>query len=84
MNVLDRKVEEIWKKINEQRPQIMIDRIQCFGEIYREGIEKSKEKVKMTQKEYQTDPVIRLPRLIVASVISCLVLTVPGYLSPGQ
>ena len=58
MDLIDRKVDEIWDKVSEISPQLMSDWIECFSNSYIKGKEKSKLEIKksLTEREYQSDP----------------------------
>ena len=56
---LDRKIDEVWKKVNEMNPQLMSDWMKCFsGSKYTEAKRKSKQEIKntVTDREYQSNP----------------------------
>jgi len=58
MDLIDRKVDEIWSKVSAISPQLMSDWIECFSGSYIERKEKSKLEIKksLTEREYQSDP----------------------------
>jgi len=58
MDLIDRKVDEIWDKVFAKSPVLMYDWIKCFSSSYIKGKEISKLKIKksLTEREYQSDP----------------------------
>jgi len=58
MDVINRKVDEIWESAYSKNPKLMTEWLQCFSRNYHESVQKSKEEIKMTlaRRDYQTDP----------------------------
>ena len=58
MDVINRKVDELWESAYSTNPDLMSQWLQCFSSSYHEGKQKSKEEIKMTltRRDYQTDP----------------------------
>ena len=55
---LDRKIDEVWKKVDEMNHQLMSDWMKCFGGSYNKAKLKSKQDIKsiVTDKEYRSNP----------------------------
>jgi len=67
---IDRKIDEVWKKVDEMNPQLMSDWMKCFSGVkYTEAKRKCKQEMKntVTDREYQSNP----GRNFLLRMISC-------------
>ena len=55
---LDRKIEEVWKKVHQMNPQLMSDWMECLSWNKASGERQSKEEIKntVTDRKYQRNP----------------------------